>query len=230
MKTYRISFKFLLSVVGLFSLTLFSCSPRAYVVNDIDKELGKNPTIAVLPYQITFNGKLPKGLSEEQRAKQDNEEKIAFQQSLFSYLSGKLRKEPVKILPIQQTNAKLNDLGYDIYKIAQYPAQDLAKALGVDAVITPSMEKFRYRSDEASFAIDAASTILRTTTSLPMPYGVSSTNDVKANCALVSAKNGTLLWNVTRIGKANWNYQVNNVMDDLHRRMARKIPSFTSKK
>jgi hypothetical protein len=43
---------------------------------------------------------------------------------------------------------------------------------------------------------------------------------------MISAKDGSLLWNVGRIGQANWNYQVNNVMDDLHRRMARRLPKF----
>jgi hypothetical protein len=131
-------------------------------------------------------------------------------------------------MQMQQSNAKLTELGFDIYTIEKYQPQELAKALGVDAVIAPAMEKFRYRSDEASFAIEAAGVLLSAASkgAVGLPYGVSSTNDVKANCALISAKDGSMLWNVARIGKANWSYPVNNVMDDLHRRMARKTPDF----
>jgi hypothetical protein len=228
MKTKCLNFQIIAIALTISVLALFSCAPKTYQVANLPRQLPANPMIAVLPYQIIFNGKLPKNLSEEQRAKQDREEKIAFQQSLFSYLSGKLSKEPIRIMQMQQSNAKLTELGFDIYNIEKYQPQELAKALGVDAVIAPAMEKFRYRSDEASFAIDAASAILSAASkgAVGLPYGVSSTNDVKANCALVSAKDGSMLWNVARIGKANWSYPVNNVMDDLHRRMARKTPDF----
>lgn len=228
MKTKCLNFQIFAIALIISALTLVSCAPKTYQVRDLPRQLPANPMIAVLPYQVIFNGKLPKSLTEEQRVKQDREERIAFQQSLFSYLSGKLHGEPIRIMQIQQSNAKLAELGFDIYNIEKYQPQELAKVLGADAVVTPSMEKFRYRSDEASFAIDAASAILSVASkgAVGLPYGVSSTNDVKANCALISAKDGTMLWNVARIGKANWSYQVNNVMDDLHRRMARKVPNF----
>ena len=225
MKTNKIS-AFTLLAIGTM-LMLFSCAPNTFIANNFEREFPKNGTVAILPYQVTFNGKMPKNMSEEQRLKQDREERTAFQQSLFSYLAGKLQGKPVKIMPIQQSNAKLSDMGFDIYKIEQYQAQQLAKALGVDAVITPALEKYRYKSDEESLALDAISSVLFAAKApIGLPRGVSNTNDVKANCAMVSAKDGTLLWNVGRTGAANWNYPVNNVMDDLHRRMARKLPNF----
>ena len=225
MKTNKIS-AFTLLAIGTM-LMLFSCAPNTFIANNFEREFPKNGTAAILPYQVTFNGKMPKNLSEEQRLKQDREERTAFQQSLFSYLAGKLQGKPVKIMPIQQSNAKLSDMGFDIYKIEQYQAQQLAKALGVDAVITPAVEKYRYKSDEESMALDAISSVLLASkVPVGLPRGVSNTNDVKASCAMVSATDGALLWNVGRTGAANWNYPVNNVMDDLHRRMARKLPKF----
>ena len=228
MKTNFLNFRFFATLLLLSILSFLSCAPKPYQIANLPRQLPRNPMIVVLPYQVIFSGKLPKNLSEEQRVKQDREERIAFQRSLFNYLRGKLAKEPIRIMQIQQSNAKLAELGFDIYNIEKYQPQELAKALGADAIIAPSLEKFRYRSDEASFAIDAASAIFFVASkgAVDLPYGISSTNDVKANCALIAAKDGTMLWNVGRTGKANWNYQVNNVMDDLHRRMARKVPSF----
>ena len=228
MKTNKIS-AFMLLAIGTM-LMLFSCAPNTFIANNFEREFPKNGTVAILPYQVTFNGKMPKNMSEEQRLKQDREQRTAFQQSLSNYLVGKLRREAIQIISIQQSNAKLSELGFDIYKMEQYQPQVLAKALGVDAIIIPSVETYRYYTDDETMGIavaEAISEVVLFAANVPRFFRRNCTiNDVKASCSMVSAKNGNLLWNVGRTGAANWNYPVNNVMDDLHRRMARKLPNF----
>jgi hypothetical protein len=226
MKTNVLNTRLYFAIVLFASLLFFSCSPKTYTSASFKENTPKS--IAILPYTVKFSGKKPKSLTDEQLLKQDQEERLGFQNSLFSYLSGKLKKEPVKIFAIQQTNSKLSDAGIDIYNIEKYQPEELAKILNVDAIICPSVEKFRYRSDEASMIADivGAGVAIASKGQLGLPYGLSSTNEVKANCALLSGKDGSLLWNVGRIGTAQWNYPVINVMDDLHRRMARRLPDF----
>jgi hypothetical protein len=183
-------------------------------------------TMAVLPYNIIFEGKMPKDLTAEQIKVQDEKEQLAFQQSLFSQVSSKLSGTNFRLQSMATTNAKLLELGIDLHKIQDYKPEVLAEKLGVDMVVVPSLIKHRYRSDEASTAITVVNVVAN---NLPRPGGVfvpnidNRTNDVKAGFTIVGAKNGNLLWSIERKMAADWSRPVASTMDRLHVKMTRKL-------
>ncbi len=212
---------------GLLVVSLFaSCASKPFIAPELKALSKTGATMAVLPYNIIFEGKMPKDLTAEEIKTQDGKEQLAFQQSLFSQMSSKLSGTSFRFQSMATTNARLGELGIDLHKIQDYKPEVLAEKLGVDMVVVPSLVKHRYRSNEASAAIDIFNTLAR---NVPKPAGVyvpnidSRTNDVKAAFTIVGAKTGNLLWSIERKAAADWTRSVATTMDRLHLKMTRKL-------
>jgi hypothetical protein len=108
---------------------------KVYKSDDFKEAIASHKTVAILPYKanITYKKK-PKDFNPE-TVKQD-EAKLAttFQQGMYTYLLKNSDKYSVQFQEVDRTNALLKKAGlYD--KLDESLAEDLAKALGVDAVI-----------------------------------------------------------------------------------------------
>jgi hypothetical protein len=206
---------------GIFILFIFigGCS-KAYVSPHFETVLNKNPTVAVLPYQIVFQGKPPKGMTSEDMQRMDTREQTAFQKSFFRWMGSRWRDQPVRLQSTTVTNARLKGAGIDLDQISDYSPDELARKIDVDLVFSCVLVKHRYRSDWASFGLDAANVLLQ-------GEGVwlnSQTNDVNISANLVRAEDGATLWSHTREGEVHWDYPVQEVMDQVHRRLMRQLP------
>jgi hypothetical protein len=225
MKTTQNSF--LKTILALFvACLLASCASKPYISPEIKALSKSNTTMAVLPYNIIFEGKMPKDLTAEQMKTQDEKEQLAFQQSLFSQVSSKLSGSNFRLQSMATTNAKLIEMGIDLHKIQDYKPELLAEKLGVDMIVVPSLTKHRYRSDEASAAITAIKIIAQnipSPVSAYAPYIDGRTNDVKASFTIVAAKSGNLLWSIERKMTADWFRPVETAVDRLNVKMARKL-------
>ncbi len=196
-----------------------ACS-RAYVSPQFESVMNKNPTVAVLPYQIVFQGNPPKGMTSEEMQKIDTREQTAFQKSFFRWMGSRWRDEPVRLQSTTVTNARLKSAGIELDEVSDYSPDELAKKIDVDLVFACVVVKHRYRSDLASFGLDAANVLLR-------GEGVrlnSQTNDVNISANLVRASDGATLWSHTREGEVQWDNPVQQVMDQVHRRLMRQLP------
>lgn len=208
----------LLSFLGLLLLA-GGCS-KAYVSSQFESAMAKNPTIAVLPYQIIFQGKTPPGMTPEDMEQIDARERIAFQKSFFRWLGSRWRERPVRLQNTSVTNARLEEANIDLARIADYPPDELARTLGVDHVFACVVVKHRYRSELASFGLDAANIFLR-----QEGLGINSqTNDVNITANLIRASDGATLWSHTREGEVQWDRPLTQVMDNIHQRLMRQMP------
>lgn len=218
------NFLFATLIVVLFA----SCASRPYISSDLKSKVKSGATMAILPYTIVFEGKMPKDMSAAQLEAQDRRERLAFQQSLFYQISSRLNGSNIRLQSVATTNSKLSEMNLDLHKIESYKPEKLAEKLGVDMVVVPNLIKHRYRSDEASAALTAANVVIN---NLPGRAGVympnidPKTNDVKASFSIVEANNGNLLWSIERKNAADWSRPVENALDRLHIRMARKLGS-----
>jgi hypothetical protein len=204
---------------------LASCASKPYISPELRAMSKTSATMAVLPYNIIFEGKMPKDLTAEQIKTQDEKEQLAFQQSLFAQMSSKLSGTSFRLQSMATTNARLLELGIDLHKIQDYKPEVLAEKLGVDMVVVPSLVKHRYRSDEASAAISVINVVANNIpkAGVYVPNIDNRTNDVKAGFTIVAAKNGNLLWSIERKMAADWSRPVATAMDRLHLKMARKL-------
>jgi TolB-like protein len=200
-------------------LILGACS-RAYVSPQFETVMAKNPTVAVLPFQIVFQGNPPKGMTPEDMQRIDALEQVAFQKSFFRWMGSRWRDEPVRLQSTTVTNARLEGAGIELDEVAIHSPDKLGQEVEADLVFACVVVKHRYRSDWASFGMDAANILLG-------GEGVwlnSQTNDVTITANLIRSSDGATLWSHTREGEAHWDYPIQQVMDNVHRRLMRQLP------
>lgn len=202
-----------------FILITVGCS-KAYKSAQFDSALRANPSIAVLPHQIIFQGKIPKNLTADDMAKIDSLEAIAFQKSFFRWLGSAWRNRSIRLQSTTITNARLERAGIDLARIEDYAPDELARIAGVRHVFACVAVKHRYRSDLASLGIEAGNILLQGTGI----YVNNKSKDVNITANLIDGSDGSTLWSHTRTGEASWDLPVTQVMDNVHRRVVRKLP------
>ena len=205
-------------------LSIASCANRPYISGHYDESVTGTETVAILPYQVIFQGTPPKNMKEEEMLEQDNKEKIAFQQSLYRYVGNRWRKSNFRLQDPSQTNNRLEQAGIDIYKIEDYTIEEIAAAAGVDLVFRATVVKHRYRGDLASMGLDVAQRTIQSMGGSPLPHISPRTNDVKITVSMLEGSDGISLWSNTRQGAASWNRPVSRVMDDIHKATVRRLP------
>ncbi|MEE4270237.1 MAG: hypothetical protein V2I67_01100 [Thermoanaerobaculales bacterium] len=110
------------------------------------------------------------------------------------------RKHPIhiEIQPPETTNRLLAAAGIGIRDSWGLPAEEMARALQVDAVISTAVQKTRYLSVGESLGVDLGLQVVNEITEgrlAPiLPWGLVKSHDIWANCELLDGLDGTLLW------------------------------------
>ena len=190
----------LLFSVIIFTSALFSCSNRYYTAGNFKEKTEDHKVVAILPAEIIFSGKQPKNSTPEAIATAEERESIDFQYALLnSILRHANTRKYITTVNFQDINTTLKMLEQNNISVRDSWKKDdneLAKLLGVDAVIRMNIRKQRYMSDEASYGIDVAKQVIYRTgigSKVPVPNSVGKTYDIYASCNLLS--DNQTLWN-----------------------------------
>jgi len=156
--------------------------------------------VAILPAEVTLSGKLPKNLKPEDIAKAEERESIDFQyalmNSILNHANTKKYITTVNFQDINTTQKILEQNNISVRDSWKKNDEELAKLLGVDAVIRMNIRKQRYMSDEASYGVGMAKQDIYKTglgSKVPVPSSVGKTYDIYATCNLLS--DNQTLWN-----------------------------------
>lgn len=181
-------------------LVLVSCSRRYYTASNFEEKTEDHKVVAILPAEIIMTGKLPKNMSPEAIAKAEETESVNFQYALLnSILRHANTRKYITTINFQDVNTTAKLLEQNKISVRDSWKKDdneLARLLGVDAVIRMRVEKRRYMSDEASYGVAVAKEVIYKTgvgSKVPVPNSVGKTYDVYATCNLLS--NNQTLWN-----------------------------------
>ena len=190
----------LYALTASFVLFLFACSNKYYTAGNFSEKTEDHKVVAILPAEITLAGKLPKNLSPEDIAKSEETESINFQYALMNsilrHANTKRYVTTVNFQDINTTQKILDENNISVRDSWKKDDTELAKLLGVDAVIRMSIRKQRYMSDEASYGVGVAKSVISRTgigSKVPVPNSVGKTYDVYATCNLLS--DHQTLWN-----------------------------------
>lgn len=204
--------------LSLVFLVLISCSRRVYTASNFEEKTEAHKVVAILPAEIIMTGKLPKNLSPEDVAKAEETESINFQYALLNSIlrHANTRKyiTTVNFQDINTTQKLLDQNNISVRESWKKDDNELARLLGVDAVIRMRIEKRRYMSDEASYGIDVAKQVIYKTgvgSKVPVPYSVGKTYDVYATCNLLS--HNQTLWNDNYKRYAGWDTPANVIIE-----------------
>jgi hypothetical protein len=203
-------------------MTTISCSRRHYASTLFEQQTAGHKLIAVLPAEMIFTGTQPKNLTQQDIARIEEQESKSFQVALYNsilrYANTRQYMTTVNVQDFVSTQRILEENNIPVRDAWHKDDAQLAKLLGVDAVVRMRIQQKRYMSDYASYGIDVA----REITKLPIPYGINKTNDIYATCSLVS--DGQTLWNNNYKGASNWNMQANEVVEQITDNFGRNFP------
>ena len=217
----------------LTTVLLGACTSVHYESPRLSERQASRDTVAVLPVEMLFTGKAPRGLSTAQILAIEEGESLAFQHALYGQLldrSSIRRQRPilVRVQPIAETNRLLAAHGITLRQGWELPPQDLARVLGVDAVIETRIQKTRYLSDLASWSTEVGLEVLLDVTdgkAVPfVPPGLTRTHDIWADCVLVGADDGDTLWKVSVHRATDWRQPANDVVVGITRKLSKKFP------
>ena len=185
-------------------------------------------TIAVLPVKVNYTGNLPRKLTPAMADSLEREQGRVFQQSLVNNLlrySGKNGKiAGASFQSIDKTNGLLNNR-INWKELNNTDPDELAKLLGVDAVVKMQVTSDRLMSDMASLGLGTLRNILFWGTNTGPEVTSSITNktaDVYAQCSLL--KDGKTLWTAEYKKATDWNTSIQDVVASVSKKMGRGFP------
>jgi len=186
--------------IAIFILFLFSCSNKYYTADNFSEKTEDHEVVAILPAEVIFSGKQPKTSTPEAIAQAEERESIDFQyalmNSILNHANTKKYYTTVNFQDINTTQKILEQNNISVRDSWKKNDEELAKILGVDAVIRMNIRKQRYMSDEASYGVGVAKQVIYKTgigSKVPVPGSVGKTYDIYATCNLLS--NNQTLWN-----------------------------------
>jgi len=210
-----------------------ACSTANYQSPQFADRAQHHKVIAVLPFVMILDGDPPKDLTARQIAQIEEAESVAFQGAYYYRLlhqASAHRKHPIRIeiQPPETTNRILAAAGIGIRDSWGMPAEEVARVLQVDAVISTAVQKTRYLSVGESLGVDLGLQVVNEVTEgrlAPiLPWGLVKTHDIRANCELLDGLDGTLLWQTDFAQAADWQCPANQVVDGFTHELAKLFP------
>jgi hypothetical protein len=212
------------------SLLFISCGTNRaiYQSPDFEQKTARHKTVAILPVYMVQTGHLPKDVSEADVKAANEKWGYVFQESLQSFILKQTQKkrkgQMVDFQATQKTNALLKEQHLSVEALYSKQPEEIARLLGVDAVIMTNMNHNKNFSDGVAYGLAAARTVVnvfsRTAT---LGTGVNA-SDVNINCSLYDARDSKLLWKTYRDGGTDLPANVNELIEHYSNWIAKKLP------
>lgn len=149
------------------ALLFSSCSSNVYVDKAFFAQAKSNrQTLAILPVEVLFTGKLPKNWTDEHVAKLEKEQSSQLQEKIYEdfvfHASAKAEKNKwaVDLVDSRVVNDKLQQQGISLHESWKIPSDELARILEVDMIVRARVHNVRYMSQAAATGINVGASIL----------------------------------------------------------------------
>ena len=144
--------KKLLLIITMVTSILSLAQKQIFQAPNLKEELAKHKIVAILPFEVTINyKKLPKNFSAEANKAQETKLSKSIQSSMYTFLLRKKDNYSVSFQDVEKTNILLKKAGV-ADKLDEMTKYELAKILGVDAVIGGKYEIEQTKSEAGAIA------------------------------------------------------------------------------
>ncbi len=207
-----------LGLSAVLSLALFctSCGPHIYLANDFRSYAPNHKTVAILPADVTISMRpnQARNTSAEQMRMLQQQTALDFQSRIYAWLLRRQQQShyTVNFQDVATTNSLLRKANLTDLDMRTLAPQDLAKALGVDAVLTTSVRTTKPMSDGAAVAVGL----------LVGAWGV--TNQANITVDIHEATGGKLLWKYDYVAAGTVGSSAEGMVNALMRNASRKFP------
>jgi hypothetical protein len=211
---FKNNLKSILSLVCLMFCILGYSQDKQIFENPKMKEIiASHKTVAILPFNATISyRKQPKDFSVE--ANKEAELKLGYdmQTGMYTFLLRKSSDYTVEVQDIEKTNAllKKNNL---IDKLAETTPEELAKTLGVDAVIKCSYSYQKTKSEAGAIAL-----------TLLVGFGTGSVATGALTMQINDGKDGALTWRFYKQMAEDVMSSPSAMMERMMRKVGRNFP------
>ena len=220
------------SLLFLITVLVVSSCAKVFVHHSFNQLTRSHKLVAVVPFVMVYTGRMDKDMTQSQIEKMMELESVSFQRAYYNELVGRSGpgKKDIKIdfQSIDKTNKILKDSGYVLHKISEVSEEELARVLGVDAIVKTRVEKEKFLEGWESFGIEMAEVILGGFgNNIPggqqLPPGSNATNEIKIDSRVISA-DGLVLWQMAQNVQIDWATKPNDAIRQITRRFSRKFP------
>lgn len=198
------------------SLVLFSCGPKIYKSADFSSALSKHKTVAILPAQVTMKLRPneAKRLSAEQIDDLSTKTGYDIQEKMYGWFLRRSDKfsYTVSFQDVTRTNAKLKEAGIAYNDLKSTDRAQLAKILGVDAVMQDRLNMEKPMSEGAAIAVGV----------LVGAWG--ATNKVQTTIDIHDGLSGNLLWKYDYEAAGSVGSSTTRLVDALMKNATKKFP------
>lgn len=207
-----------LSLVAALALSLLvtACGPKIYMAQDFQAYAPKHKVVAILPASVSI-GLRPnqaKNTSAEQMRQMQIQSALDYQSRIYAWLLRRNLQQhyTVDFQDVALTNSMLRKANISDDDMRTQSPQDLAKMLGVDAVLTTSVQTSKPMSDGAAVAVGV----------LVGAWG--ATNQANITVNINDGASGKLLWKYNFLASGSVGSSPENMVNALMRNASRKFP------
>ena len=208
--------KIQITLILFTSLVLASCGPKIYKSTEFDTALARHKTVAILPADVStrLRPNEAKKVTAEQLAEMNEKTGFAIQDKMYSWFLRRSDKYQytVTFQDVTRTNALLKQAGIGYNDLAAKDRTELAKLLGVDAVLQDRTSMDKPMSDGAAVAVGVI-------------FGMwGSTNSVQTTINIHDGNTGNLLWKYDYQAQGSVGSSAENLVNALMRNASKKFP------
>lgn len=207
----KIFFPALLMLVGL-----MSCGPSIYKTTNFQEVAKNHKTVAILPAAVTIQMRpnQAKKTSPEMLEKNEEATAMALQEKMYSWFlrrSGKYHFT-VAFQDVSETNALVKKAGISYKELQTMSKSELARLLGVDAVISASLRTEKPMNEGVAVAVG-------------LVFGVwGSTNNAFTTINIHEGAKGNLMWKYDYQASGSVGSSPENLVNALMRNASKKFP------
>ncbi|HET9055533.1 MAG TPA: hypothetical protein VFN30_01670 [Chitinophagaceae bacterium] len=203
---------FAIGVIAYF----ISCGPTIYKSTQMDTAVAKHKIVAIIPsdVNIKLRPNETKKITPEEISKNEESTGLAIQDKMYSWFLRRSEKYAytVKFQDVSKTNALLKEAGITYTDLRTRDKVELAKLLGVDAVITSITRLDKPMSEGASVALGVL-------------FGFwGTTNKAIVTINIHEGLKGDLIWKYDYEARGSVGSSPDNLVNALMRNVSKKFP------
>ncbi|SFI13575.1 hypothetical protein [Halpernia frigidisoli] len=205
--------KYLLFAILMLTAVKTAAQKQIFEATNLQEKIKEEKTVAILPFDVTITyKKIPKNFDKEENDAQEIKMSKNIQSSMYTFLLRKKDKYSVTFQDVDKTNILLKKAGL-MDKIDESTKDEIAKALGVDAVIGGKYEIEQTKSEAGAIA----SAVL-----LGGFGGKTGTGTL--TLTINDGQSGDLLWRFFKTLDDNIMTSTDDVVEHMMRKVSRNFP------
>lgn len=179
----------------------------------LDTAVKQHKMVAILPFnvKITYK-KQPKNFSADANKEQEIKMSKSIQSSMYTFLLRKKDNYTVAFQDVEKTNVLLKKAGVS-EKLDEMTKDEIAKILGVDAVIGGSFEQEQTKSEAGAIA-----------TAIVFGGFGGKTGSGTLTMTVNNGKDGELLWRFFKTMDDNITTSTDDIVEHMMRKVSRNFP------